>query len=231
MKEVFSQDYRLEWNQIHFYNKDGNGMKKILLTGCTLLLLSACGSNEQTNDSGTTNDAPTGSTKVETHTNTTNTGNSSKQTKQLSTDDIRNPEVSLTDAVTIFQQAHPEASIHSVDLDSNSGKVKYEISGQDATNEYEMEIDATTKEVMKDKSERENDQEGSLDFNKILSPVEAIELASNVEQANGYSLTGWSLEADDGIQKYNIEFKNGNSEIDVDLNAVDGSVIHVDTDH
>src|ERR1700748_2054953 len=120
-------------------------LKKIMITGCTLLLLTACGTDSTDKNEGTTNQQ---STTSETNT-TNNESNAVKDSSNTSTPntsttvDITNPTVSLTEAVNAFKEAHPDAKIESVDLDTDSGRLHYDFDGFDSTNEYETEIDAT----------------------------------------------------------------------------------------
>ena len=147
-------------------------LKKLLVTGFALIVISACG--------------------------TDNTANTSKA------DEITHPDLSLAEAVDIFKEAYPGVEIESIDFETKRS-LYYDIDGFDEAKEYEVEIDATTKEIREKKVETDRDHnEESLDFSVMIDPKEAIEIASLLKEVAGLSLTGWSLDVDDGIQKYTI---------------------------
>ena len=80
--------------------------KKLMITGCTLLLLTACGTDQTEENGSTTNQTST--TSEANTTNQTETNNESSAVKDSSnastpntstTMDITNPTVSMTEAV------------------------------------------------------------------------------------------------------------------------------------
>ena len=187
--------------------------KKLMITGCTLLLLTACGTDQTEENGSTTNQTSTTSEANTTNqTETNNESNAVKDSSNASTPntstamDITNPTVSMTEAVNVFKEAHPDAKIESIDLDTDSGRLHYDIDGFDSSKEYETEIDATTKEIKENEVETERDNDESIDFSAIIDPAKAIEIASTRAEVEGLTPTGWSLEADDGKQKYTIEY-------------------------
>ena len=211
--------------------------KKLMITGCTLILLTACGTDTTEENASTTNQP---STTSETNTtNNTNTNNESSAVKDSSnastpntskTVDITNPTVSMTEAVSVFNEAHPDTKIESVDLDIDSGRLHYDIDGFDSSKEYETEIDATTKEIKENEVETERDTDESLDFSAIIDPAKAIEIASTKAEVGGLSPTGWSLEADDGKQTYAIEYEKNDSDIEIKINATTEEILEVEID-
>ena len=119
---------------------------------------------KQNENGSTTNQTSTTSeTNTTNQTETNNESNAVKDSSNVSTPntstamDITNPTVSMTEAVSIFNEAHPDAKIESIDLDTDSGRLHYDIDGFDSSNEYETEIDATTKEIKENEVETERD--------------------------------------------------------------------------
>ena len=204
--------------------------KKLMITGCTLLLLTACGTDTAEENASTTNQP---STTSETN-NTNNQSSAVKDSSNASTPstsktvDITNPTVSMTEAVNIFKEAHPDAKIESIDLDTDSGRLRYDIDGFDSSKEYETEIDATTKEIKENEVETERDTDELLDFSAIIDPAKAIEIASIKTEVEGLSPTGWSLEADDGKQTYTIEYEKNDSDIEIKINATTEEILEVE---
>ena len=210
--------------------------KKLMITGCTLLLLTACGTDQTKENGSTTNQTST--TSEANTTNQTETNNESSAVKDSSnastpnastTVDITNPTVSMTEAVNVFKEAHPDAKIESVDLDNDSGRLHYDIDGFDSSKEYETEIDATTKEIKENEVDTERENDESIDFSAIIDPAKAIEIASTRAEVDGLTPTGWSLEADDGKQKYTIEYDEMNdSDIEIKINAITEEILEVE---
>ena len=204
--------------------------KKLMTIGCTLLLLTACVTDtteengSTTDQSSTTNEA--NNTKNESST-VEDSSNASTPNKTR-TVDITNPTVSMTEAVNVFKEAHPDAKIDSIDLDTDFGRLHYDIDGFDSSKEYETEIDATTKEIKEDKVETERGTDESLDFSSIIDPARAIEISSTKAEVEGLSPTGWTLEADDGKQTYTIEYEKNDSDIEIKINAKTEEILEVE---
>lgn len=198
-------------------------MKKLFYVGAlSALLLAGCGEDTKKEEGK--------ATVVE-----NSTGASSEQTLQNTPEtstklDTLNTTVSLKDAVSVFQSTHPEAQIHSVELDSKFGNLQYDITGSDSSYEYEMRIDANSKEVLEDRSEAEREIESFLDFTTIIDPADAIQNASTNSQVTGMSPTSWKLEAEHGTQNYSIKYEKNLSEIEVYINASTGELTGVELD-
>lgn len=209
-------------------------IKKLMITGCALLLLTACGT-DTTKENASKSNQPSTSNEAETtdHANQelASAVDSNESTKNKNTTgDIANPPISLNDAVKIFEDAHRDAKIESVDLDHEDGRLHYDIEGFDSEKEYEMEIDATSGEVKEHEVDTDRDNDEYLDFSEIISPAKAIEIASKNAEVEGLSPTEWSLETDDDKQKYTIEYDQKDSDIDIKINAVTGEFLEVDID-
>lgn len=209
-------------------------LKKLMITGCALLLLTSCGT-DTTEENASKANQPSSSNEAEmtepANKELASTVDANDSTKNKNTTgDIANPPISLNDAVNIFKEAHRDAKIESVDLDREDGRLHYDIEGFDSEKEYEMEIDATTGEVIEHETDSDSDDDEYLDFSEIISPAKAIEIASTNAEVEGLSPTEWSLEADDDKQKYTIEYEQNDSDIDIKINAVTGEILEVDID-
>ncbi len=211
-------------------------LKKLFITGCTVILLAGCGTAATDDNAGGANqpdnrDEAEVTQNAERQTDTKQkTGGSAE--KNGGTIDIANPPVSFTEAVNIFKENHPNAKVESVALDDDDGRLHYDFEGFDTEKEYEVEIDARTGKVTERETDPERDQDDFIDFSAIISPEKALEIASARDEVKGLHPTGWSLEADDGLQKYTIEYdKEGDDDdIDIKINAVTGEIMEVDRD-
>lgn len=202
-------------------------LKRIIITGFAVWLLAACGTAND--NEGTTNDP-----NITDETDTTNTANTVDETTSTATEekstDITNPKVTMEEAINIFRESYPDAEIESIELDTDFGRLRYDIDGFDSTKEYDVKVDATTKEIQVDEVEANREMNQALDFSKIIQPEKAIEKASTKSEVSGLSPTSWSLEFDDGKQKYTIDFKKNTSEIEIKVDAVTGEILEVEVD-
>lgn len=202
-------------------------LKRIIITGFAVWLLAACGTAND--NEGITNDP-----NITDETDTTNTANTVDETTSTATEekstDITNPKVTMEEAINIFRESYPDAEIESIELDTDFGRLRYDIDGFDSTKEYDVKVDATTKEIQVDEVEANREMNQALDFSKIIQPEKAIEKASTKSEVSGLSPTSWSLEFDDGKQKYTIDFKKNTSEIEIKVDAVTGEILEVEVD-
>lgn len=207
--------------------------KKLLFTGCALFLLSACGADTAKDDAGNGNNTTTANQAAQETAPKKDDRNATGDTG--ATDDITNPPIAFEEALQIFKEAHPTAKVESIDFDDDDGRWEYEFEGFDAEREYEMDIDAVTGEVREREADQDHEDDESLDFTAIIVPARAIEIASTRDEVKGLTPTGWTLEADDGRQKYTIEYDKNNvpgddDDIEVKIDAVTEEIIKVDMD-
>lgn len=130
---------------------------------------------------------------------------------------------------------------HERDIDN--GRNCYDIEFTCGDTECEAEIDAETGEIVGWKTEaieghHHGNGSGSVDSNvssgngDIISLDEALSIARQragltEEQA---TLTKSKLDRDDGIQKYEFEFRYNGREYEVEVNAATGAIIEYDVD-
>lgn len=176
--------------------------------------------------------APDSSSKSGTVTNEVQTGSASE--KMLSFEEISSKALDLANG-----------RITDIELDKDDRRPHYEVDVDFDGYEYDFEFDAYTGEILKQKREKDRNDDGEQ-FSEIASssPVaasdstgktkgligsdKAIEAALTV--VNG-TVEGFELETDDGLAYYEIEIKDGRSEHEVDVNAKDGSILKVDSDN
>ncbi|WP_158582981.1 PepSY domain-containing protein [Lysinibacillus yapensis] len=180
-------------------------VRKILVSCSTLFLLIACSSAEEQTMHSLSNEP------------SSQAGNGEQA--EASSANILDVDTSLSDAVAIFREVHPTAKVQSIDLNTSYENYVYEVTGLDANTEYRVFIDATSKEVLKEKKESQ-DNDDTIDFAAIIQPEKAMEVASKVEETRGLMPESWTLEAEDGIHSYTLTYENGNSEIEVKVDAV-----------
>lgn len=219
-----------------------NNIKKKLGMGIVSLsavaLLAACGDTNTTEDPAvedpaveepatdpatddTTDDATTDDATDDTTADTTQTTDAPDTSNGIYGVEFA---VSLEEAVQIFHDTFGEGiNISDVEFDTDRGNYEYQISGWDEENDYELDIDATTGEVSEEEIERDSDRDNIIDFDAIISPAEAMDIA--VDESGSDFVKEWSLEEDDGFTIYEIDIENGN---DVTIDAETGDVLPED---
>lgn len=221
-----------------------NKLKLSILSTSTLLLLAACGGETTTTEdpAGTVDDPaveePTDSSETADDTADDTAGDTTDDTAGDTTDDTTNNtadttsgisnvtfDVSLEDAVqTFLDNFGVDVNIDEIDFDEDSNTYTYEISGWDANNEYDMEIDATTGDIIQQESDTEenNDETDVINVDNIISPQEAMDIAEQ-ELGADTVIDGWTIEVDDGITVYEIDTEGITG--DITLNAETGAVV------
>ena len=100
---------------------------------------------------------------------------------------------------------------------------------------YEIEVDANTGKIIKNEKDTDyvpSSNEASQNNNSQATTIsidEAQRIAMEKVGNNGY-LVKCELDIDDGIQKYEIEIKNGNIEYELDIDAISGEIIKYEED-
>ncbi|WP_236880536.1 PepSY domain-containing protein [Clostridioides difficile] len=104
-----------------------------------------------------------------------------KNNENLMEQDFKVP---YTDAINIFKDKYKDADIVDLSLERDLNKFVYTVEGVDDNNEYKMKIDANTKDVLEDKTEKLDSEDlngvarkEKLDFNDIMTPQQAMEIA------------------------------------------------------
>jgi uncharacterized membrane protein YkoI len=130
-------------------------------------------------------------------------------------------QVTLDDAIQTFYDTYgEEVTIDQIDFDDDNGSYEYDIDGWDQENEYSLEINADTGEVTEQSSETDDDQDDALELENIITPQEAMDAA--VQEAGSEMIDEWTLEEDDGMTVYEIDF---NDVEDVTIDAATGDII------
>lgn len=148
--------------------------------------------------------------------------------------------VSSDEAIAIFKAKHPDTTITKIQLDTDFGQYKYQVTGVDETMEYELKVDAETKDVTKEEQEAlDNDelngrakQKDGLALDKVISVQKAIDAGVTAAKSKNVSgrVTEWTLENDNQQSVYEVKIMDGRQEIDVTINGIDGNVLEIEND-
>lgn len=132
-------------------------------------------------------------------------------------------QVSLDDATQMFYDMFGEdATIDQIEFDEDDGVYEYNIDGWDQENEYELDINADTGDIIEENTESDSDQDDTLELEGIISPQEAMDIA--VEEAGSEIVEDWTLEVDNGVTVYEVNFENADDD-DIVIDAASGDII------
>ena len=117
-------------------------------------------------------------------------------------------------------------------LDADDLLQVYEISFCTAGAEYEYEIDAATGAIVEKSVEGRKSSGGSTGSAKSIGvdQAKAIALKNAGLSAGDVTFTKAKLEKDDGVRKYEIEFRKGGTEYEYEIDAATGAILECDID-
>lgn len=144
--------------------------------------------------------------------------------------------VSLTDGIALFQETFPETDITAIDIDSSFDQWYYKIEGVNDSHEFELRINATTKEIDQKKEEAldpedingKKRQEEKLSLENLTALADITKTAEQAAQSG--VATDWELEKELDITYWKVTVKDGNKEVEVKVDAQKNTVLATETD-
>lgn len=124
-------------------------------------------------------------------------------------------------------------------LDRDDGIVQYELEFYTSTNEYEADVDANTGEFRKwevdtfrwDAGGQTGGGQTSNGDSVTVEEAKKIALERAGLSAADVTFTKAQLDRDDGVLKYEVEFRSGRTEYELEINAATGNIIKWKTDN
>lgn len=186
----------------------------------TALLVAGCSSN---GDGGSTEPATSSSAAPATSETTTSAVSSTAAASGPGPDaDLVTTTfpVDLDRALAVTDQTVPGGTVTKIELEyerSDNAWV-YKIDTQVGTEQRELRIDARSGQVIQDDRDQESDNPVAVDPRR-LTPLDAAARATDLVPG---SVASWSLEFDDGRQRYSFDIRTGNGTEDVDVDVDTG---------
>lgn len=184
------------------------------------LLVAGCSSN---NDSGSAETATSSSVAPVTSESTTSAASSTAASGPGPDADLATTTfpVDLDRALAVADQTVPGGTVTKIELEyerSDNAWV-YKIDTQVGTEQRELRIDAQSAQVIRDDRDQESDNPVAIDPRR-LTPVDAAARATDLVPG---SVASWSLEFDDGRQRYSFDIRTANGTDDVDVDVESGA--------
>ncbi|MCW6665889.1 PepSY domain-containing protein [Aerococcaceae bacterium NML191219] len=166
------------------------------------------------------------------HVNSQESVNSSTNTVHITSEQLKGEiKVTLDEAIKLYQETFPNVSITSIDLTAKLGRYIYQIEGVDDNIEYDLTIDAQTKELSgkRDHPLELDERNGfkrknnalNLDKMKTLAEISKV-----VEQTTeSVDIVEWELERELNITYWKITVANGAEEIELKIDAQTAEVL------
>lgn len=199
-----------------------NRLKYGILSLATLLLLAACSNGM---DDTPTTDDPDQTEEPATTDDTTDDSDSATGTQESGQDasggilalDLA---INFDDAVQTFYDTFGETvNIDEIHFEHDDGSYRYEISGWDDSNDYELEINAETGDIMDQSTESKRETDDILPVADVISPLEAMNTA--IAASSTDVVEEWDLEIENGQPVYTIDLENN---VDVKVDAITGDI-------
>ncbi|HCT95720.1 PepSY domain-containing protein [Vagococcus sp.] len=204
-------------------------IKRILTSGLVVTLVAVLSGCQAKQAPTSTETSVTNQTKIsETET--------SRETTSENLDLGQEITVSLDDVIGLYQETYPDTHLTSIELEPEQNQYIYKLEGVDEQEEYELKVDATTKEIKKQKNEALDHDERNgvklknkaLDLTNLASLNDVTETAK--KEAVDYTPVEWELKQELGVTYWKVNLKQAHKEKEVKINAQDLSILKVEDD-
>ncbi|MDT2801224.1 PepSY domain-containing protein [Vagococcus lutrae] len=204
-------------------------IKRILTSGLVVTLVAVLSGCQTKQAPTSTETSVTNQTKIsETET--------SRETTSENLDLGQEITVSLDDVIALYQETYPDTHLTSIELEPERNQYIYKLEGVDEQEEYELKVDATTKEIKKQKNESLDHDERNgvklknkaIDLTNLASLNDVTETAK--KEAVDYTPVEWELKQELGVTYWKVNLKQAHKEKEVKINAQDLSILKVEDD-
>lgn len=195
--------------------------KIMLALMSSTLLLAACQSQNDVDDTENTEDT---TEQTENDNQTNEEEQSTDETKGIQDTEF---DISLDDAINIFHDEYGDMDVYAVELTTEDRVYQYEIKGYMEGTEYKVHIDAKNGDILDDKEKDDDDNHLNIDFDKLITPKEAMDNAIQ-ELDEGAFITSWELGEENGKMVYEVEydFDDANKDDgDMNVDAYSGDIV------
>lgn len=139
--------------------------------------------------------------------------------------------ISLADAVKVFTDKYPNASIEEISFEKEMSGDEYEIEGFDETHEYELKISAADGSIIKEEAEKDRTTNNQAIDLSLLSKVDGLIESALKDAGPDYYLDSYSVDFEEtgSFNQLEIEVKTqAGKDIEYEYNLETGELIKKD---
>ncbi|WP_053942193.1 PepSY domain-containing protein [Kallipyga gabonensis] len=140
--------------------------------------------------------------------------------------------ISLADAVKIFTDKYPGASIAEISFERETKSAQYEIEGFDETHEYNIKISAKDGSMIKEEAEKDRTSKNKAIDLSLLSKVDELVENALLDAGQEYSLDSYSVDFEESgsYNQLDIEVKTKDGkDIEYEYNLETGELVKKDS--
>lgn len=151
------------------------------------------------------------------------------------TQDITKVKVTANQAIKVFTDKYAETDVKSLSLEKKHGKYYYEVEGVGDKKEHELKIDANSKKIIDTDTDTLDpvEQKGvkraeeKIKAKKLLTVKQAVKAAQ--KKVKSGTVTEVSLDQSLGITYWEVNFKQADKKVEVNVDAQSGKFLSKET--
>ena len=151
------------------------------------------------------------------------------------TQDITKVKVTANQAIKVFTDKYAETDVKSLSLEKKHGKYYYEVEGVGNKKEHELKIDANSKKIIDTDTDTLDpvEQKGvkraeeKIKAKKLLTVKQAVKAAQ--KKVKSGTVTEVSLDQSLGITYWEVNFKQADKKVEVNVDAQSGKFLSKET--
>lgn len=125
--------------------------------------------------------------------------------KNISYEDIK---LTPEEAAKIFREKFADVKLKDISLEKEYNSYVYKLSGETQTEEYEIEVNPVTAEIIKEYTEKDKDFVDDFEIlDEDLVKINPLIEKALADAGEGYTFYEWDIEVDDGRKELNVELK------------------------
>lgn len=148
---------------------------------------------------------------------------------------ITNVKVTANQAMKVFTDKYAETDVKSLSLEKKHGKYYYEVEGVGDKKEHELKIDANSKKIVDTDTDTLDpvEQKGvkraeeKIKTKKLLTVKQAVNAAQ--KKVKSGTVTEVSLDQSLGITYWEVNFKQADKKVEVNVDAQSGKFLSKET--
>lgn len=140
--------------------------------------------------------------------------------------------IGLADAVKVFTDKYPGASIAEISFEREAKSAQYEIEGFDETHEFDLSISAKDGSMIKEEAEKDRISENKAIDLSLLSKVDELIENALQDASQDYSLDSYSVDFEESgsYNQLDIEVKTKDGkDIEYEYNLETGELVKKDS--